>query len=61
VERSLYSDWLLLDVLFSVEGIASGYWCTGWGRSFYSDWLRLDDLWSVLIIATEYGYTGWGV
>ena len=31
VERSGYSDWLLLDLLVCVVAIAAGYWWTGWG------------------------------
>ena len=61
MERTVYSDWLLLGVLWSVVVIAPGYWWTSWERFGYSEWLLVDRLGSVVGIATGYWWTCCGV
>jgi len=52
VVGKVYSDWLLVDMLWSVEFIATGYRSRDVARSVYIDWLLVDGMGSLGFIAT---------
>jgi len=57
VVRSVYSDGLLLDGLWSVWFIATGVGWTCCERSEFSDLRRVDGMGSVVVVASGYRWT----